>query len=150
MDFINRAMSNTLVEALKVFPSVTLTGPRQSGKTTLCRHLFPDLPYINMENIQTSLFFKENPVGYLNSFSDGVIIDEAQLEPDLFKALQVVIDEDIYTQKERKFIVTGSNNFSLMSKVSESMAGRTATLTLLTLSTKEMFLKRYVLISKFA
>lgn len=138
MDYINREISHTLVNSLKIFPSITLTGPRQSGKTTLCRHLFPDLPYINMENIQTSLLFKENPVGYLNSFSGGVIIDEAQIEPDLFKALQVVIDEDIHTDKVRKFIITGSNNFSLMSKISESMAGRTVPFTLLPLSIKEI------------
>ena len=138
MNFINREISHTLVSSLKIFPSITLTGPRQSGKTTLCRHLFPDLPYINMENIQTSLLFKENPVGYLNSFSGGVIIDEAQIEPDLFKALQVVIDEDIHTDKVRKFIITGSNNFSLMSKISESMAGRTVPFTLLPLSIKEI------------
>ena len=138
MDYINRAISSTLVKSLNIFPSITLTGPRQSGKTTLCRHLFPALPYINMENIQTSLFFKENPVGYLNSFSSGVIIDETQIEPDLFKALQVVIDEDLHLGKERKFIITGSSNVSIMSKVSESMAGRTAPLTLLPLSTKEI------------
>lgn len=138
MNYINRALSQTLINTLNIFPSITLTGPRQSGKTTLCRHLFPDMPYINMENIQTSLLFKENPVGYLDSFSQGVIIDEAQLEPDLFKALQVVIDEDIHLDKERKFIITGSNNFSIMSKVSESMAGRTVTLTLLPLSTEEI------------
>lgn len=138
MNFIDRDLSPILVNSLKVFPSVTLTGPRQSGKTTLCRHLFPELPYINMENIHISLLFKENPVGYLNSFSQGVIIDEAQIEPDLFKALQVVIDEDIHLGKDRKFIITGSSNVSIMSKVSESMAGRTAPLTLLPLSTNEI------------
>ncbi|MCH5233254.1 MAG: ATP-binding protein [Muribaculaceae bacterium] len=138
MNFIDRDLSPILVNSLKVFPSVTLTGPRQSGKTTLCRHLFPELPYINMENIQISLLFKENPVGYLNSFSQGVIIDEAQIEPDLFKALQVVIDEDIHLGRDRKFIITGSSNVSIMSKVSESMAGRTAPLTLLPLSTNEI------------
>ena len=138
MAYIERSISSTLINSLKIFPSITLTGPRQSGKTTLCRHLFPDLPYINMENIQTSLLFKENPVGYLNSFSGGVIIDEAQIEPDLFKALQVVIDEDIHSGKTRKFIITGSSNISIMSKVAESMAGRTAPLTLLPLSTKEI------------
>lgn len=138
MGYIDRSISSTLINSLKIFPSITLTGPRQSGKTTLCRHLFPDLPYINMENIQTSLLFKENPVGYINSFSNGAIIDEAQIEPELFKALQVVIDEDLHHAIERKFIITGSSNISIMSKASESMAGRTAPLTLLPLSTKEI------------
>lgn len=77
MVYINRAISSTILKSLNIFPSITLTEPRQSGKTTLCRHLFPDLPYINMENIQTMLLFKENPLGYLNSFSKGAIIDEA-------------------------------------------------------------------------
>ena len=131
-------MSDTLFKTLDIFPVITLTGPRQSGKTTLCRHLFPEMPYINMENTQTLMLFRENPVGYINSFQGGVIIDEAQLEPEIFKALQVVVDEDIYNGLSRKFIVTGSSNFSLMAKASESMAGRTAPLTLLPLSTNEI------------
>ena len=91
-----------------------------------------------MENTQTAMLFRENPVGYLNSFQDGAIIDEAQLEPEIFRALQVVVDEDRYQDKNREFIVTGSSNFSIMAKVSESMAGRTVPLTLLPLSTKEI------------
>lgn len=91
-----------------------------------------------MENIQTSLLFKENPVGFLNGFKEGVIIDESQLEPEIFRALQVVVDEDLHNNKERKFIITGSSNFSIMAKISESMAGRTALLTLLPLSTNEI------------
>lgn len=131
-------MGKTLELIHNIFPVITLTGPRQSGKTTLCRHLYPDAPYLNMENIQTSLLFNENPVGFLNSFKDGAIIDEAQLEPEIFKALQVIVDEDIHKNNSRKFIITGSSNFSLMAKISESMAGRTALLTLLPLSTNEI------------
>ena len=131
-------MSETLLSMHQVFPVVTLTGPRQSGKTTLSRHLYPHKPYINMENVQTQMLFRENPVGYLNSFAEGVIIDEAQLEPEVFKALQVVVDEDRYRGKNREFIVTGSSNFSIMAKTSESMAGRTAPLVLLPLSTDEI------------
>ena len=138
MDYINRNMGDTLELIHKIFPVITLTGPRQSGKTTLCRHLYPNVPYINLENIQTYLLFKENPVGFLNSFKDGAIIDEAQLEPEIFKALQVIVDEDIHNNNSRKFIITGSNNFSLMAKISESMAGRTALLTLLPLSINEI------------
>lgn len=138
MDYIKRNMSETLEFVHKIFPVITLTGPRQSGKTTLCRHLYPSLPYLNMENIQTSLFFNENPVGFLDNLSEGAIIDEAQLEPELFRALQVVVDEDYHSEKLRKFIITGSSNFSLMAKISESMSGRTAPLTLLPLSTDEI------------
>lgn len=131
-------MGKTLKEIHDVFPVISLTGPRQSGKTTLCRHLYPDIPYINMENIHTANLFLEDPVGYVNSFKEGVIIDEAQLQPELFKALQVVVDEDNYNGYDRKFIITGSSNFSIMAKSAESMAGRTAPLTLLPLSTSEI------------
>lgn len=137
-EFIPRTMAETIRAFRKVFPVITLTGPRQSGKTTLSRHLFPELPYINFENIQTLTLFRENPVGYLNSFDHGLIIDEAQLEPEVFKALQVVVDEDSHSGKKREYILTGSSNFSLMAKISESMAGRTVPLTLLPLSTKEI------------
>lgn len=137
-EYINRTMGKTLEDLHKLFPVITLTGPRQSGKTTLARHIYPDKPYINMENVQISMLFNENPVGYLDGFSNGVIIDEAQLEPEIFRALQVVVDEDRYRGNEREFIVTGSNNFSIMAKISESMSGRTAPLTLLPLSTHEI------------
>lgn len=131
-------MGETIKSFKPLFPVISLTGPRQSGKTTLSRHIFPDLPYINMENVQTLIHFQENPVSFLNSFKCGVIIDEAQLEPGIFKALQVVVDDDLYNEKERIFIITGSSNFSLMSKISESMAGRVLPLTLLPLSVKEI------------
>lgn len=142
MEYINRTMGATLQKAHEVFPIVTLTGPRQSGKTTLCRHLYPDIPYINFENIQTGMMFRENPVGFLDGFSDGVIIDEAQLEPEVFKALQTVADEDRHRGRIRKFIITGSSNFAIMAKSSESMAGRTIPLTLLPLSVNEIIAGR--------
>lgn len=138
MDYIKRTMGSVVKRLEEIFPVLTLTGPRQSGKTTLCRHVYGDLPYINFENIQVRMYFKENPVGYLKSFKDGVIIDEAQLDPEIFPALQTVVDEDRHNGSYRKFIVTGSSNFALMSKISESMSGRTAPLTLLPLSTKEI------------
>ena len=138
MAYITRTLTRILENLHNIFPIITLTGPRQSGKTTLCRHIYPDLPYINFENVQTAMLFDENPVGYIDSFNDGVVIDEAQLKPEVFRALQVVADEDKFKDRSRKFIVTGSSNFSIMAKASESMAGRTAPLTLLPLSTHEI------------
>ena len=138
MAYITRTLTETLENLHNIFPIITLTGPRQSGKTTLCRHVYPGLPYINFENVQTTMLFDENPVGYIDSYNDGVIIDEAQLKPEVFRALQVVADEDKFKDRNRKFIVTGSSNFSIMAKASESMAGRTAPLTLLPLSTHEI------------
>ena len=110
MEYINRALGTTLQVTNEVFPVVTLTGPRQSGKTTLCRHLYPDMPYINFENVQTGLLFNDNPVGFIDSFSNGAIIDEAQIEPTVIRALQTVVDEDRHVGHRRKFIVTGSSN----------------------------------------
>lgn len=131
-------MGMTLRKMHDIFPVISLTGPRQSGKTTLCRHIYPELPYINMENTATVNLFLENPVGFIDSFKTGVIVDEAQLQPELFRALQVVVDEDIHKGNNRKFIITGSSNFSIMAKSAESMAGRTVPLTLLPLSTTEI------------
>lgn len=142
MEYINRALGTTLQVTHEIFPVVTLTGPRQSGKTTLCRHLYPDMPYINFENVQTGLLFNDNPVGFIDSFSNGAIIDEAQIEPTVFRALQTVVDEDRHVGRRRKFIITGSSNFSIMANSSESMAGRTAPLTLLPLSVNEILQNR--------
>lgn len=138
MKYIDRQLGSTLKYAHTIFPVVTLTGPRQSGKTTLCRHVYPQMPYINFENIETLRKLQENPVRYIDSFTSGAIIDEAQLDPSVFRALQVVVDEDIFKGRDRKFIITGSSNFAIMAKSSESMAGRTAPLTLLPLSFEEI------------
>ena len=138
MNYIHRTMGDMLENLHDIFPVITLTGPRQSGKTTLARHIYPNIPYINMENIQTRLLFQENPVEFINGFKDGVIVDEAQLTPELFNALQIVVDEDTFKSFKRPFIITGSSNFSIMEKISESMAGRTIPLTLLPLSNKEI------------
>ena len=138
MSYIERTLTPVLERAHRIFPVVTLTGPRQSGKTTLARHCYPNIPYVNFENVQTGMLFNQDPVGYLNSFQEGLIIDEAQLEPSVFRALQTVVDEDRYVGIKRKFIITGSSNFSIMAKSAESMAGRTMPLTLLPLSVREI------------
>lgn len=138
MDYINRTMGRALLKAHTIFNIITLTGPRQSGKTTLCRHLYPNIPYVNFENFQHRLLFSEDPVGYVNSFGDGAIIDEAQLEPEVFRALQTVVDEDRHSGRQRRFVITGSSNFAIMAKSAESMVGRTVPLTLLPLTTTEI------------
>lgn len=76
VEYIKRSMDKTLTEVHDVFPVISLTGPRQSGKTTLCRHLYPDIPYVNMENIHTANLFVEDPVGYINSFKEGVSLSD--------------------------------------------------------------------------
>ena len=116
-----------------------MTGPRQSGKTTLCRNLFPDLPYANLEDMSLLAEIQSDPKAFLERHHEGVVIDEAQNYPEIFSYLQVAVDEDRFSGRNpRHYFVTGSNNFSLMEKVTQSMAGRTAVLSLLPLSTDEI------------
>jgi len=136
---INRILKDKVFELKKYYRVITITGPRQSGKTTLCRHFFPDLPYVNFEDIPTRMEAMSDPKQFIQRFPQGVIIDEAHNYPDIFSTIQVEVDEDIFQKKnERFFILTGSSNFSLLEKITQSMVGRTAILTLLPLSVKEL------------
>lgn len=140
-EFIPRAMQPTLKQALEVFPVATICGPRQSGKTTLCRLEFPDLPYANLEDLTTRRSASEDPKGFLYQFPKGVIIDEVQLCPDLFSQIQVLVDEDRFNRNNtRKFLLTGSSNFSFLPQIRQSLAGRSSFLTLLPFSTSELIL----------
>lgn len=132
-------MSSTLSGIFTYLPIITVTGPRQSGKTTLCRYLFPDLPYANLEDVSLRTEIQSDPKAFLERYHTGVIIDEAQNYPEIFSYLQVAVDEDRFSNRtSRHYVVSGSNNFSLMEKISQSMAGRTAVLSLLPLSTDEI------------
>ena len=136
---ISRELLDSINNAFRYFSVLTLTGPRQSGKTTLCRKLFADLPYYNFEDIATLSAFQQDPKSFLTKHDEGMIIDESQRFPDIFSYLQVIVDEQNFTgERKRKYIVTGSSNFSLMQKSTQSMAGRTAVMTLLPLSTQEI------------
>ena len=139
MSLVNRILSEGINEALRYLPVVTLTGPRQSGKTTLCRELYPQLPYANLEDAATLAEVQSDPKAFLGKYPQGAILDEAQNYSDIFSYLQVQVDEDRFQgSNDRHYIVTGSNNFSLMESVTQSMAGRTAVMTLLPLSTQEI------------
>lgn len=132
--YIHRAMSEAINEASQYFPVITLTGPRQSGKSTLLRHLFPSLPYMSMENPDIRSEAKIDPKGFLATFINGVIIDEVQHVPDLLSYIQGIVDES----PDRKFYLTGSSQFSLLKNVTQSLAGRTAVFELLPLSLDEI------------
>lgn len=137
--FISRQLANSFSKIFSYLPIVTLTGPRQSGKTTLSRKLFPELPYANLEDAAMMDEALSDTKAFLGKYPDGVIIDEAQNYPELFSYLQVLVDDDrFHGRNKRRFIITGSNNFSLIERVSQSMAGRTAVMTLLPLSTQEI------------
>lgn len=118
------------------FPIVAVTGPRQSGKTTLVKDIFPTYAYVNLENLDDRRAAVEDPRMFLRHYGkQGVIIDEAQKVPELFSYLQQIVDE---TKKMGNFIITGSQNFLLMEKVTQSLAGRVAINNLLPFSLTEL------------
>jgi predicted AAA+ superfamily ATPase len=138
-NFIDRSLGEVIRKMLQYYPVVTLTGPRQSGKTTLCRELFPELPYVNLEHIDTLRRIQEDVTQFFAAHPRGVIIDEVHHLPRLFSDIQVIVDEDRFRgNNERKFIVTGSSNFALLEKVTQTMAGRTSVQILLPLSEREL------------
>ena len=118
---ISRQLSAPLRQAAGRYPVVSVTGPRQSGKTTLVRATFPRHRYISLELPDQRAFALEDPVGFLGQFSGDVILDEVQRAPDLFSYLQVSVDED---QRPGQFVLTGSQNFLLAKGISQSLAGR--------------------------
>lgn len=132
---IPRTIQPVLEGRARTMPIVTLTGPRQSGKTTACRAAFDRLPYTSLETPETLRFATEDPRGFLAGFPDGAILDEAQRAPELFSYLQGIVDED---PRPGRWILTGSHQFLLMEKVSQSLAGRAAVLHLLPFSAAEL------------
>ncbi len=132
---IDRTLRTHLLELASRHPVVTLTGPRQSGKTTLSRMTFPDRAYVSLENPAERAFAVEDPLGFLARFTDGAVLDEVQRTPDLLSYLQGMVDDD---PRPGRFVLTGSQNLTLMSSVSQSLAGRTALLELLPLDLEEL------------
>ncbi|MCF8382934.1 MAG: ATP-binding protein [Chlorobium sp.] len=132
---IYRNMTATLQRLANAFPVIAITGPRQSGKTTLAKSVFAGKPYVTLEDPAERAFAMEDPKGFLQRFRDGAIFDEAQRWPDLFSYLQGMVDE---APVPGKFIVTGSQQFGLLSGVSQSLAGRVGMTTLLPLSLSEI------------
>lgn len=136
---IDRDLLGTINNIFRYFSVLTLTGPRQSGKTTLCRKLFASLPYYNLEDVATLDAIKSDPKAFLLRDAQGMILDEAQRFPEIFSYLQVLTDEQrMNGDVQSKYVVTGSANFSLLRTATQSMAGRTAVLTLLPLSNQEI------------
>lgn len=118
------------------YPVVTITGPRQSGKTTLCRMLFGDKQYVSLEDIDERQYAEKDPRGFLNRFPGGAVIDEIQRVPDLLSYIQTMVDEK---QKDGLFIITGSQQSELLERISQSLAGRTALVRLLPFSYDEIY-----------
>jgi uncharacterized protein len=132
---IARDIEPVLKRLARQYPVVTVTGPRQSGKTTLCQKAFSAKPYVNLEALDTRQFASDDPRAFLAQYPEGAILDEIQRTPGLLSYLQVIVDE---RRKNGMFILTGSRQFEVMSKVSQSLAGRTALLRLLPFSISEI------------
>lgn len=138
--YVNRDMEKVLKKAVRQFPSVIVTGPRQSGKTTLLRHLFlKSHRYVSMDNPDLRLMAQDEPELFFENYPPPVIIDEIQYAPGLFSYIKMAIDKD--RNKRGQFILTGSQSFPLMANVTESLAGRIAIFNLLSFSLKEQFVK---------
>ncbi len=135
---IDRTIEPVLKDLVTKYPVVTITGPRQSGKTTLCRKVFPQLPYENLEIPDVRQYALDDPRGFLNRYSEGVILDEIQRTPDLLSYIQGIVDD---RQRPGQFILTGSQQFEVLNRISQSLAGRTALLKLLPLSLAEIHLE---------
>ena len=132
---IARSISAEIIRLSKKFPVITITGPRQSGKTTLIRNLFPDKKYVSMEIPETRLQALSDPNQFLANFPDGAVIDEAQHVPDLFSYIQGIVDEN---NTPGQFILSGSQSFLLHHRITQSLAGRTAIFRLFPFSISEL------------
>ena len=132
---IARSSISTLRRLARGFPVVAITGPRQSGKTTLARAIFADKPYISLEDPEEREFADTDPRGFLARFPDGAVFDEAQRCPALFSYLQGIVDR---RRRMGDFILTGSQQFGLMSNIAQSLAGRVGLLQLLPFSLVEL------------
>ena len=132
---IQRNITSTLLRLAKTFPILGVTGPRQSGKTTLVKALFGEKPYVSLEDPDERAFALEDPKGFLKRFEGGAIFDEAQRWPDLFSYLQGMVDQD---KQPGRFVVTGSQQFSLLAGITQSLAGRIGMSRLLPLQWSEV------------
>ncbi len=135
MKLTERVLKKAIMKAIKTFPAIVVTGPRQCGKTTLFKMLFSkDYNYVSLEDPDVRIRAKEDPLGFLNQYKSPLIIDEIQYAPELLSYIKTRIDEK---RRPGQWLLTGSQNFALMHNVSQSLAGRAAILYLLPFSISE-------------
>lgn len=135
MRYSHRTIESICLKDLEAFPILTLTGPRQSGKSTLLKKILPDWQYVNLEDINNREFASQDPIGFLKTYSDKVVFDEIQRIPKLLSQIQVVVDSE---KKLGRYALTGSHNLLLLEQISQSLAGRTSIRHLLPFSFIEM------------
>jgi predicted AAA+ superfamily ATPase len=132
---VPRLAAATLRELAGGYPLVAITGPRQSGKTTLAREVFGDKPYVSLEDLDERAFAEDDPRGFLGRFPEGAILDEVQRSPGIFSYLQTRVDDD---RRGGLFVLTGSQQFGLLAGISQTLAGRVAVVELLPFSLGEL------------
>lgn len=135
MSLVNRTVATVVKRLAGKYPVVTITGPRQSGKTTLCRMVFGNKPYANLEAPDIRQFAIDDPRGFLAQYPDGAVLDEIQRTPDLASYLQPLVDED---RRNGLYILTGSQQFEVSNTINQSLAGRTSMVKLLPFSIAEI------------
>lgn len=131
--YINRKIEQEILQAAKYFSVISVTGPRQSGKSTLLKHLFPDFDRYSLKDVHIREFAINDPVAFLHQTESGMMIDEVQKVPQLMEYIQGIVDEN----PDRKFLLTGSSNFELLHELSESLPGRAGIFELLPMSLEE-------------
>lgn len=136
--YIQRDIENIINEAAEYYSVISVTGPRQSGKSTLLRHLFPKYREFSMKDVNVREFALNDPIGFLQQTTEGMFIDEIQKTPVLMEYIQGIVDKD----PSRKFLLTGSSNFELMRDMSESLAGRAGVFELMPMSLSETTAQR--------
>ncbi len=137
--YIQRELENELKSLFKEYPLITLTGPRQSGKTTTIRNIFPELKYVSLENPNQRDFAKLDPIKFLGSGKESMIIDEIQRVPELVSYIQGIVDD---ANRPGMFIISGSQQFEFTRTISQSLAGRTAIMRLLPFTIDEAYNKK--------
>ena len=131
--YIPRRLESVIKEAAQYFSVISVTGPRQSGKSTMLKHLFPQLPKYSMKDLYVRAFAEQDPVAFLNQHKEGMFIDEVQKVPVLLDYIQGIVDDD----PSRRFVLTGSSNLELLQGLTESLPGRAGVYELLPMSMEE-------------
>ena len=131
--YIPRRLESVIKEAAQYFSVISVTGPRQSGKSTMLKHLFPQLPKYSMKDLHVRAFAEQDPVAFLNQHREGMFIDEVQKVPVLLDYIQGIVDDD----PSRRFVLTGSSNLELLQGLTESLPGRAGVYELLPMSMEE-------------
>jgi predicted AAA+ superfamily ATPase len=149
--YINRSIEPIVKKISKQFPVIVVTGPRQSGKSTMIRHLFDDYEFITFDNLETRMRAKKDPALFVDSLKNPVVLDEIQYVPEILPYIKINVDEYTTTMRHDeingKFILTGSQIFTLMAGLTETLAGRIALFELLPFSFEELGKKPHDVIS---